>query len=675
MTLVISEAPHALDLTGGRVLGRGETANVNLSNSHEAAYYDEGWLTIIDGSSPPPPPTPPESIQVAGSPFQTGQVIYYNGLEWVVLNPGDAGEVLMTHGVNAIPEWVPIDVSMFAFDPATQSELDVHAADTTAVHGIANTADILYKTLADAKGDIFVATAPDTLSRLPVGSDNTFLKANSAQPAGVEWASVPSPDLTPYAPKASPSFTGTIGLPTYTLATRPLASVGAGKAIYVSDAAQGQKFQTSDGSVWSTVAVVLDALSASTPDRIAWEFPAGTDIVEVWADRTAAGQVLTHIDQMNSAGPYVGNSPGGAFDSAYVSGGVMTIPSNVNRYLYRTDWGLFADTDRTEVLFKAVGALPLNLTGLFNWHQASNTYMGIGIVNTGAVINGIGGSAPQLLAPGTIVVGVTYRLRLTRQGNNCDWAIIRESDQVVIGSGTIAAPANCGAGAGLYPLIAASPGSGATVVWDDLTHYTVQPEQRDLWLAVTPASGTRTVRRLLGSYGSATMRSDFAQMVAAGTAQAIQIPTFTLATRPTATGIAGALIYVSDAGRGFELQYSNGTSWFSTNPFNSIPANTQTGTTYTLALTDIGLAVEMNNAGAMTLTVPPNSSVAFPIGTVIDIVRIGAGTLTIAQGAGVTLPNKIEAAGTTNRTVTAQYGVARLRKRATDQWVLSGDIA
>jgi hypothetical protein len=399
MTLVISEAPHALDLTGGRVLGRGETANVNLSNSHEAAYYDEGWLTIIDGSSPPPPPTPPESIQVAGSPFQTGQVIYYNGLEWVVLNPGDAGEVLMTHGVNAIPEWVPIDVSMFAFDPATQSELDVHAADTTAVHGIANTADILYKTLADAKGDIFVATAPDTLSRLPVGSDNTFLKANSAQPAGVEWASVPSPDLTPYAPKASPSFTGTIGLPTYTLATRPLASVGAGKAIYVSDAAQGQKFQTSDGSVWSTVAVVLDALSASTPDRIAWEFPAGTDIVEVWADRTAAGQVLTHIDQMNSAGPYVGNSPGGAFDSAYVSGGVMTIPSNVNRYLYRTDWGLFADTDRTEVLFKAVGALPLNLTGLFNWHQASNTYMGIGIVNTGAVINGIGGSAPQLLAP------------------------------------------------------------------------------------------------------------------------------------------------------------------------------------------------------------------------------------------------------------------------------------
>ena len=45
----------------------------------------------------------------------------------------------------------------------------------------------------------------------------------------------------------------------------------------------------------------------------------------------------------------------------------------------------------------------------------------------------------------------------------------------------------------------------------------------------------------------------------------------------------------------------------------------QTGTAYTLVLADAFKLVAMNNAAANTLTVPPNSSVAFPIGTRIDL--------------------------------------------------------
>jgi hypothetical protein len=43
------------------------------------------------------------------------------------------------------------------------------------------------KVLVDAKGDIFVGSAPDTVARLGVGSDGTFLKADSSSATGLVW--------------------------------------------------------------------------------------------------------------------------------------------------------------------------------------------------------------------------------------------------------------------------------------------------------------------------------------------------------------------------------------------------------------------------------------------------------------------------------------------------------
>lgn len=96
--------------------------------------------------------------------------------------------------------------------------------------------------------------------------------------------------------------------------------------------------------------------------------------------------------------------------------------------------------------------------------------------------------------------------------------------------------------------------------------------------------------------------------------------------------------------------------------------NTQTGTAYTFALTDAGCRVEGNNASAITFTIPPNSSVAFSIGTWIEVEQYGAGAITIAAGAGVTLRSRGALVNTNG-----QYSVVRLYKRATDEWVLSGD--
>jgi hypothetical protein len=98
-----------------------------------------------------------------------------------------------------------------------------------------------------------------------------------------------------------------------------------------------------------------------------------------------------------------------------------------------------------------------------------------------------------------------------------------------------------------------------------------------------------------------------------------------------------------------------------------VQINTQTAS-YTLVLTDAFLCVEMNVATANTLTVPPNSSVAFQIGTVIEWYQMGAGQITFTPGAGVTLRN---ASSLTSR---VQFSSGAIRKRATDEWVVMGDV-
>ena len=102
--------------------------------------------------------------------------------------------------------------------------------------------------------------------------------------------------------------------------------------------------------------------------------------------------------------------------------------------------------------------------------------------------------------------------------------------------------------------------------------------------------------------------------------------------------------------------------------------NAQTGTTYTLVLTDQSKLVSMNNASANTLTVPPNSSVAFPIGTIIEVTRLGAGVTTIAGGTGVTISGNGGSGSAYSADIQTRYNSAVLRKISTDQWLLAGDI-
>lgn len=97
--------------------------------------------------------------------------------------------------------------------------------------------------------------------------------------------------------------------------------------------------------------------------------------------------------------------------------------------------------------------------------------------------------------------------------------------------------------------------------------------------------------------------------------------------------------------------------------------NAQTGTTYTLALTDVAKVVSLTNAASITLTIPTNATVAFPTGTQILLYQGGAGQVTVG-GAGVTIRSQ-----GTKLKISGQYGVAGLLKIATDEWVAFGNLA
>jgi hypothetical protein len=78
---------------------------------------------------------------------------------------------------------------------------------------------------------------------------------------------------------------------------------------------------------------------------------------------------------------------------------------------------------------------------------------------------------------------------------------------------------------------------------------------------------------------------------------------------------------------------------------------------------DLWKRLRFSNVGAITITVPENSTQAFPIGYTIPIRRVaGAGAITIAVAGGVTVN------GSAGSTSVPAGGDFALHKIATDTW-------
>lgn len=95
------------------------------------------------------------------------------------------------------------------------------------------------------------------------------------------------------------------------------------------------------------------------------------------------------------------------------------------------------------------------------------------------------------------------------------------------------------------------------------------------------------------------------------------------------------------------------------------PVSVQSDTTYTLVFDDRGKILEFNNASAVTVTVPADSTTAFYDGDVIEVVQTGAGIVTFSAAGGVTL-NGFNGSLSLN----GQWASATLVKRSANTWEL-----
>jgi len=92
---------------------------------------------------------------------------------------------------------------------------------------------------------------------------------------------------------------------------------------------------------------------------------------------------------------------------------------------------------------------------------------------------------------------------------------------------------------------------------------------------------------------------------------------------------------------------------------------------YTLTIPDAGRHIEMDNANAVTVTIPLAVDAPFIVGTEINIIRAGLGVVNILGQGGVSILSK----GGVDPSITLAYGAAKLVKKDTNTWYVFGDVS
>jgi hypothetical protein len=179
----------------------------------------------------------------------------------------------------------------------------------------------------------------------------------------------------------------------------------------------------------------------------------------------------------------------------------------------------------------------------------------------------------------------------------------------------------------------------------------------------TIALGSNTISGTIAQFNTAVTDADLATLAGVET---LTNKTVNLTSNTLTGTIAQFNTALSDADFATLAGTETLTNKTLTSPVINAGTNNQTGTTYTLALTDNGKIVTLNNASAITLTVPTNSSVGFPVGSQIFLTQLGAGQVTATSSATLR--------ATPGAKLRTTYSSAALIKIDTDTWVLSGDI-
>ena len=495
-----------------------------------------------------------------------------------------------------------------------------HAALTTSVHGIENTANLVVTSdlasLAPLAGPTFSGTVslPNTTSIGDVSSTelayvNGVTSAIQTQ-LDAKLASVTA--STTYAPLSGPTFTGTVTLPN----TTSVGDVSATELSYVN-------------GVTSALQTQLDAKAPLAN-------PTFTGTV---AGITKSMVGLSNVNDTADADKPVSTATQTALNAKLaLAGGTMT-------------GALTLSGAPTADLHAATKLYVDNVTAGINFHEsvhaASVSNLAVvynnGTSGVGATLTADTNRAFSTLDGESVTVGQRVLIKeqtdqkqngiytLTAVGSgSAPWVLTRATDadnnpagEMKAGDFTFVQNGTVNAGYGYVNNSTASP---IVIGTDNITYTTFNA-------AKTVVAGTNL------------------EEATPGTISVVAAPTFSGLVTASATGVA----------------FSDGTQTKIGVP--SISTISQKTDSYTLSdLNERDVIIEISKGSAATLTIPADSTVNYPVGTTLDVIQTNSGQVTIAGAGGVTVN------ATPGLKLRTQWSSATLLKRAANTWLVFGDL-
>jgi hypothetical protein len=310
-----------------------------------------------------------------------------------------------------------------------------------------------------------------------------------------------------------------------------------------------------------------------------------------------------------------------------------------NGYLSSTDWTTFNNKQN------ALGFTPYNATNPDGFINSSGT--------AAAVSRTVSGTNTAELVRGNMADNDQFRILVGGTGSNAGYVEIATADD---GTEPIYVRQYTGVFSSITRTATLLDSSGNTSFPNNLSAANFSGS----------SSGTNTGDQTLAGLGGQPQLNGTGFVKASGTSISYDNSTYL-----TTSSAASTYLTISNAASTY-FPFSGGTITGATN-INGLLTNynvynTQTSS-YTLVLADASKIVEMNVGSANTVTVPTNSSVAFPIGTEITVMQYGAGNTTIVAASGVTFRSK-----DFSTRIGDQYTGATLIKRDTNEWYLIGNI-
>ena len=504
-----------------------------------------------------------------------------------------------------------------AFFTTIATNLSNHAADTTDIHGITNTADLVTTTILSnhATDTSNVHGIADTLVLATLSGTETLTNKTLVTPLGIVKGDVGlgSVDNTSDLNKAvstatqtaldlkanlaSPTFTGTVTLPAGTVTSSMIAD--------------------------ATIATGDIAQEAVTTGKIADGAITAIKIATGAVSQDAVG--LGNVDNTSDANKPISTATQTALDTKAVHtspalSGVPTAPTAT------------AGTNTTQIattafVGTAVADLVASAPSTLNTLNELATALGNDASFSTTITNSIGTKAP--IASPTFTGTVTIPAGASISG------FAKTVDPTFVGTVTIPAGALISGYAKLD-----SPTFSGTVAGITKT-----------MVGLSNVDNTSDVNKVISTATQTALDLKLASATAATTYAPLASPTFTGTPVLAATGIA----------------FTDGTQ-----TKEGVPSRTpiiQKTAGYTLSvLSERDSLIEVSSATGVTVTIPTNATTAFPIGSSIDILQTGAGQVTIAGAVGVTVN------ATPGLKLRTQWSSATLMKRATDSWIVVGDL-